>query len=341
MILILFFLSFFPLNAIADDQEEAFKYGTYNAQMKVRSDESVFSSKLNNLPMEHKKYVEPIKEEKIQILDYDEYNPKHRQATQEELARLRQHYRHVSLKEKVPQLSYIAFRYIYALPTVVNDYQNKVSGSTVVQKAAIDVFNAISAANQNQLLLDQRSFGLGASYGKRLSKRTASEWEIMFYQKSFIHSDNTSTGIAVNYDYTDATGAPQVGTIMYNNVEYIQRNLALTYSRHLEFLSFFGESSSDKIAKFVPYATLGVGTISRWNFLRFSSGILGTTSAMATDLTTNEEMFKFMPAFVYGVGLKYQFTQSLHFDAQFKSTQPINDINIQNYIALAGLRIYF
>ena len=323
------------------DEEEAFKYGTYNAQMKNVEDDTVFSSKLNNLPMEHKQYIPPAEEESIQILNYDEYNPKHRQATQKELARLRKYYRHVSLKEKVPQLSYIAFRYIYALPTVVNNYQSKITGSTVIQKAAIDTFNTISSANGSQLLLDQRSFGLGLAYGKRLSRRTASEWEVMFYQKSFVHSDNSSTGIPVDYPYTDATGAPQVGTIKYNNVEYIQRNFALTYSRHLEFLSFFGESSSDKIKKLAPYVTLGGGAISRWNFLRFSAGTLGTTSAMATDLTTNEEMFKFMPAFVYGVGLKYQFTQSLHFDAQFKSTQPINDINVQNYIVSAGLRIYF
>ncbi len=339
MILLLFFLSMFSINAMADE-EEAFKYGTYNAQMKNVEDDTVFSSKLNNLPMEHKKYIPPAEEESIQILNYDEYNPKHRQATQKELARLRKHYRHVSLKEKVPQLSYIAFRYIYALPTVVNDYQNKVSGSTVIQKAAIEVFNTISSANGTQLLLDQRSFGLGLAYGKRLSRRTASEWEVVFYQKSFVSSNTSKDGIVVTYQYTDATGVPQNGEIKYNNVEYIQRNLALTYSRHLEFLSFFGESSSDKIVKLVPYVTLGGGAISRWNFLRFSSGTLGT-SASATDLTTNEEMFKFMPAFVYGLGLKYQFTQSLHFDAQFKSIQPINDINVQNYIVSAGLRIYF
>jgi len=323
-----------------DDEEEAFKYGTYNAQMKNVEDDTVFSSKLNNLPMEHKQYIPPAEEESIQILNYDEYNPKHRQATQKELARLRKHYRHVSLKEKVPQLSYIAFRYIYALPTVVNNYQSKITGSTIFQKAAIEVFNTISSANGTQLLLDQRSFGLGAAYGKRLSRRATSEWEVVFYQKSFVHSDTSTTGIVIDYDYTDATGVAQVEKRKYNNVEYIQRNLALTYSRHLEFLSFFGESSSDKIVKLVPYVTLGGGAISRWNFLRFSSGTLGT-SASATDLTTNEEMFKFMPAFVYGVGLKYQFTQSLHFDAQFKSIQPINDINVQNYIVSAGLRIYF
>ncbi len=341
MILLLFFLSLFSINAIADDEEEAFKYGTYNAQIKSTSGEGVFSSKLNNLPMEHKQYIPPEDSEKIEILNYDEYNPRHQQATQEELARLRKHYRHVSLKEQVPQLSYIAFRYIYALPTVVNNYQSKVSGSTVLQKAGIAAFNAITSANGNQLLLDQRSVGLGASYGKRLSKRTSSEWEVMFYQKSFTHSDNSANGIAVNYDYTDATGNAQVGTIRYNNVEYIQRNLAFTYSRNLDFLNFFGESSNDRIAKFVPYATLGGGLISRWNFLRFSLGTLGTSSATADNLTTDEEMFKFMPAFVYGVGLRYQFTESLHFDAQFKSTQPINDINIQNYIASGGVRIYF
>lgn len=341
MILLLFFLSIFSINAMADDEEEAFKYGTYNAQIKSTSGEGVFSSKLNNLPMEHKQYIPPEDSEKIEILNYDEYNPKHQQATQEELARLRKHYRHVSLKEQVPQLSYIAFRYIYALPTVVNDYQSKVSGSTAIQKAAIDAFSAITSANKNQLLLDQRSVGFGAAYGRRLSKRTASEWEVVFYQKSFVHSDSSSTGIVINYDYTDATGNAQVGTIRYNNVEYIQRNLALTYSRNLDFLSFFGESSNDRIAKFVPYATLGGGVISRWNFLRFSSGRLGTTSATAEDLTTNEAMFSFMPAFVYGVGLRYQFTEYLHFDAQIKSTQPINDINVQNYIASGGVRIYF
>ena len=341
MILILFFLSLFSINAMADEQEEAFKYGTYNAQMQDESGESVFSSKLHRIQNEHKRYVPSLEQDKIEILNYDEYNPKHRQATQDEITRLRKHYRHVSLKNKAPQLSYIAFRYIYALPSVVNDYQEKISGSTIIQKAAINIFNSISSANGNQLLLDQRSFGIGGAYGKRLSSRVASEWEVMFYQKSFIHSDTSTTGIVVNYDYTDATGEPQVATLKYNNVEYIQRNIAFIYSRHLEFLNFFGEASSDKVARFVPYVTLGGGAISRWNFLRFSAGALGTTSSTATDLTTNEAMFSVMPAFVYGIGLKYAFTEYLHLDAQLKSTQPINDINIQNYIASGGLRIYF
>ena len=320
---------------------EAFKYGTYNARAKVRNSESL-PSQVNDLPMEHQKYIPPQDEAgKIDVLNYDEYSPKHQKATQAEIERLRKHYRHVALKDQVPQLHYIAFKYIYALPTVVNDYQEKVSGSTTIQKAAIDVFNTISVQNVNQLLLDKRSFGIGGSYGRQLSKSVSSEWEVAFYQKTFTHTDSSLTGIAVSYDYTDAAGNPQVGTLKYTNVEYIQRNLALTYSRHIEFINFFGESSSEKISKFVPYVTIGGGAISRWNFLRFSLDALGTTSSAIADLTTDESIFSFMPAFVYGLGLRYKMTSYLSFDAQFKSIQPVNDINFQNYAIFTGLRIYF
>ncbi len=319
-------------------EDDAFKYGTYNSQM--QSPEGASFSGVNNLPALHKKYIPRGVEQEVKILDYDQYNPKHQNATKDELTMLRKYYRHVNLKNKIPQMSYISFRYLYALPTIVQDYQNKISGSTVVQNAAIEVFNTISASNNGKLLLDKRSFGISASYGKKLSARTHSEWEILFYQKSFIHSDSTANGIPISYDYIDSTGATQTTTLQYNNVEYIQRNFAVLYSRHFEFLSFFGESSSDKIRRFIPYVTIGGGAISRWNYLRFSAGTLGTSS-VAQDLTTKESMFNFMPAFIFGGGIRYRVTETIYFDGQIKSIQPTNDINFQNYIASIGLRIYF
>lgn len=328
--------------AFAGENKDAFKYGTYNAQMKLPTDGEVFTSKKTTLPIEHKKYVEPVNEmENLEIVNYDEYNPEHQKEVKVIVEKLRQNYRHVALKDQVPQLSYVEFKYLYALPTVVNNYQSKVVGSTTIQKSAIEVFNSITANNGTQLLLDKRSFGLGGSYGRVLSKRATSEWEVVFYQKAFSQTDSSTTGISVNYDYTDSSGAPQVGTLKYTNVEYIQRNIALTYSRHLAFLNFFGESSSARVSKLVPYIIFGGGAISRWNFLRFSTGALGTTSSAVSDLTTDESMFGFMPAFVYGLGVRYALTDTLQINGQFKSTQPINDINIQNYVVYTGLRIYF
>ena len=327
--------------AFADDynvqDDEGFKYGTHNA-LNGRDSHWRADYKKSVLPEKYKKYFPKIMNDDVEILNYDEYNPEHQKATQRELDRLRKYYRHVQLKNKVPQLSYIALKYIYAMPTSVNGYIDKLSGSTIVQNTAIDTFKQMSSG-ANSLLLDERSLGFGVSYGRRLSLRTHSEWDVMFYQKSFVYIEPSSAGIVIQYNYTNADGKEQKVVSSYRNLEYIQRNFAVIYSRQYDFINFFDGKVSDGLVKFAPYVTVGVGGISRWNFLRLSSGELGSSNGQ--DLQTNEQMFNFMPVVALGGGIKWKVSDAVYLDGQLKSIQPMNDINFSNYIVSGGLRVYF
>ena len=279
-------------------------------------------------------------EQQTQEAQLPEFRHGNGRATPQEIAQIKQLYRHVNIHNKIEAVNFVNIHFMYVLPTSVEDFSEKLKGNNVLSQAAITSFETQykkNVSNTDTIVLNNKNFGITGSYGKRIGYDLLTEWQVFFYQAKYV-SDSQFKGAEniFKVSYMDGTNEVVMG---YKNVEYIQRTFGVHYNLHKTFPDFFKESNNVTFRKLVPYFMIGAGVSSRFELLRMSNGVLGN-GGQTGGATTKQDYFRIMPSFSVGIGTTYSFTQKVAMDFRFSTIQVIPNFNLKNFVFQVGGRFY-
>jgi hypothetical protein len=285
--------------------------------------------------------IEPKVLKNTPVFPVDQIDYTKQRASKQEIALIKQYYKHPSITDKVQASKYIAIGFIYTMPTRVTNARNGLSGSTPITQAVISDFNKNHSSN---VILNKRPFGFGLAFGSQVSYSVKREFEFIFYQASYLY--NNSNPMATNQ--TDASKLKIIYkengvdiTALFDNAEYIRRNISFHYNLQKDFNNFFSDNSDAFLNKVIPFIIGGIGLTSRVSMIRVSNGILGNGNGI-DDIMTTVNYLRIMPSVNLGIGIRYKINDTFAFNLKINTIQVVNDINLSgNYIMQGGFVVFF
>lgn len=251
----------------------------------------------------------------------------HKRATESEIEKVKQQYRHVNLTNKLPRDDYFSINFRYGSPTfMIKNFASRLSAGSDKERAAIAKFSAkyLEAHKSNDITFNGRNVGLSLNFGKRIAYDALSEWEFFIFQGQFV----------AGLDMKDDDGSFQFEandtSFSHRNVEYLHRMVGVHYNLIKEFRTTFEKS------QIMPYVFGGLGTTTQWGTLRFDGN--GAVNVLSGNYT-RQQFFSFYPSFNLGAGFRYKTKSNISVDVKLSTVQAFNDINMKNYFFNIGIVI--